>query len=242
MRLLSYNIHKGFSVGNRSLVLEDIRHAIRATGADLVCLQEVVGKNSRHAVAFEKWADIQFEFLADQVWDYNAYGKNAVYDHGHHGNAILSKVPFSHNANHDISVIPLSQRGILHAVTEDGLHVLCAHFGLLAVERRYQIQQLKKILQKIPAIEPLILAGDFNDWHEKSHRALIGFGLREAMEDTMGRVQKTFPARWPLLRMDRIYYRNLKLKSARRLDGNIWRRLSDHSPLIAEFESDAAAT
>ena len=89
MRILSYNIHKGFTVGNRALVLEEIRHAIRATEADLVCLQEVVGENTRHAAVFDKWADIQFEFLADQVWDYRAYGKNAVYDHGHHGLSLI---------------------------------------------------------------------------------------------------------------------------------------------------------
>ena len=235
MRILSYNIHKGFTIGNRTLVLEEIRHAIRATGADLVCLQEVVGENRRHAAALDRWIDTQFEFLADQVWDYRVYGQNAVYDHGHHGNAILSKVPLVQHHNHDVSIMPTSQRGILHAITEEGLHVLCAHFGLLAIERRYQIGRLRQLLQGIPPDAPLVLAGDFNDWREQSHRALRACGLREAMEQVSGRVQKTFPAHWPLLRMDRIYYRNLELVSAQRLDGSAWRELSDHNPLFAEF-------
>ncbi len=235
MKVLSYNIHKGFTIGNRTLVLEDMRHAIHTTGADLVCLQEVVGENQRHAAAFDRWIDTQFEFLADQVWDYRVYGKNAVYDHGHHGNAILSKVPFVEYSNHNVSVMPMSQRGVLHAVTENGLHVLCAHFGLLALERARQIRKLGQLLQKIPQDAPLVLAGDFNDWHEKSHHALLACGLREVMEDTNGRVQKTFPAHWPMLRMDRIYYRNLSLCSANRLDGRQWHRLSDHCPLLAEF-------
>jgi endonuclease/exonuclease/phosphatase family metal-dependent hydrolase len=235
MRVLSYNIHKGFTVGNRSLVLEEIRHAIRASEADLVCLQEVVGENTRHAALIDKWVDIQFEFLADEVWSHHAYGKNAVYDHGHHGNAILSKIPFTHYSNHDISILPFSQRGILHAVTEEGVHVLCAHFGLLAWERRHQIMRLRQVLKNIPVNSPLVLAGDFNDWNEKSHRQLIESGLREVMQDSIGRVQKTFPARWPMFRMDRIYYRNLELKSAMRLDGKAWHKLSDHSPLVAEF-------
>jgi endonuclease/exonuclease/phosphatase family metal-dependent hydrolase len=235
MKVLSYNIHKGFTIGNRTLVLEEMRNAIHTTGADLVCLQEVVGENRRHAAALDRWIDTQFEFLADQVWDHSVYGKNAVYDHGHHGNAILSKVPFSEYSNHNVSVMPLSQRGVLHAVTENGLHVLCAHFGLLALERAQQIRKLGLLLQKIPKDSPLILAGDFNDWHEKSHHALLSFGLREVMEETNGRVQKTFPAHWPMLRMDRIYYRNLSLRTAQRLDGSQWRRLSDHCPLLAEF-------
>jgi endonuclease/exonuclease/phosphatase family metal-dependent hydrolase len=235
MRILSYNIHKGFSVGNRALVLEEIRHAIRATHADILCLQEVVGKNNRHAASFDKWVDTQFEFLADKVWHYHAYGKNAVYDHGHHGNAILSKVPFVQHGNHDVSIMPFSHRGILHAVTEDSVHIMCAHFGLVAIERRFQLKRLIALLEKIPVSAPLIIAGDFNDWNEKSHRELIKVGLSEALQDNVGRVQKTFPARWPVLRMDRIYYRNLELKNAQRLDSLAWRQLSDHCPLFAEF-------
>lgn len=236
MRVLSYNIHKGFSIGNRTLVLEEIRHAIRAAGADLVCLQEVVGENHRHARLFDRWVDTQFEFLADEVWDYRVYGKNAVYDHGHHGNAILSKIPIVQHANHDVSILPASHRGVLHAVTEEGVHVFCAHFGLLALERHYQIARLLRLLQAIPHDAPLVLAGDFNDWHEQSHRRLRAAGLREAFEEAAGRVQKTFPAHWPILRMDRIYFRGLRLRTAQRLDGAEWRRLSDHCPLWAELE------
>ncbi|MEZ5435092.1 MAG: endonuclease/exonuclease/phosphatase family protein [Pseudomonadales bacterium] len=236
MRILSYNIHKGFAMGNRTLVLQEIRKAIRATKADIVCLQEVVGSNHRHAARMEQWIDAQFEFLADQVWDYKTYGKNAVYDHGHHGNAILSKVPFTHYANHDISVVPFSQRGVLHAVTEDGVHVLCAHFGLLSLERRYQMSRLRELLENIPPQAPLVLAGDFNDWNRQVHRALHRLGLREAVQEATGVLQRTFPARFPMLRMDRIYYRNLSLVGAGCAEGLHWQTLSDHSPLCAEFQ------
>lgn len=235
MRVLSYNIHKGFSLGNRVLVLEKIRCAIRETGADLVCLQEVVGENRRHAAVFSQWTDQQFEFLADQVWDYKAYGKNAVYDHGHHGNAILSKVPIAQCCNHDVSIVPLSQRGVLHAVTEEGVHVLCVHLGLLSLERRYQLQRLGSILARIPAHAPMILAGDFNDWNERSHHRLLQWGLHEALQHSTGRLPRTFPAHFPVLRMDRIYYRNVRPLAARCLRGDGWQQLSDHCPLYAEF-------
>ncbi|HRG49433.1 MAG: EEP domain-containing protein [Cellvibrionales bacterium] len=237
MRILSYNIHKGFTVGNRALVLQEIRKAIRATKADIVCLQEVVGSNHRHAARMEQWIEAQFEFLADQVWDYKTYGKNAVYDHGHHGNAILSKVPFAHYANHDISILPFSQRGVLHAVTEDGVHVLCAHFGLLSWERRYQASRLRQLLETIPLQAPLVLAGDFNDWNRQVHHELHRLGLREAVQEATGALQKTFPARFPMLHMDRIYYRNLSLVEAGCAEGLHWRGLSDHSPLRAEFHT-----
>lgn len=236
VKVLSYNIHKGFTVGNRQFVLEHIRHAIRATGATLVCLQEVVGENRQHARKHQQWiSETQFEFLADQVWHHHAYGKNAVYPHGHHGNAILSHYPLQHYRNHDISVMPFSQRGILHAVTEQGIHVFCAHFGLLAWERRRQLQRFAALLAQVPADAPLLIAGDFNDWQEKTHGQLLKLGLREAMAETAGRPHRTFPALLPLLRMDRIYYRHLQLHHAGKLDNAEWRLLSDHCPLYAEF-------
>jgi hypothetical protein len=52
---------------------------------------------------------------------------------------------------------------------------------------------LRALLQKIPDTAPLILAGDFNDWNEKSHQALIHAGLREAMQDgTLAACRKLF--------------------------------------------------
>ncbi|MEZ5538634.1 MAG: endonuclease/exonuclease/phosphatase family protein [Pseudomonadales bacterium] len=236
MRILSYNIHKGFSVGNRRWVLNEIRRAIREVGADIVCLQEVVGENHHHAAQIHQWVDAQFEYLADEVWDYKTYGKNAVYDHGHHGNAILSKVPFTQTNNHDISVLPFSRRGILSTVTEDGVYVLCTHFGLLALERRYQLRCLQALLQAIPHDAPLILAGDFNDWNGRAHRCLREWGLREALSESAGALQKTYPAHLPLLCMDRVYFRNLTLQSAVCLTGAHWRRLSDHRALCVEFQ------
>lgn len=65
-----------------------MRNTIQKYRVDLVLLQEVVGKHEKHTPTTS-----QFEFLADGVWPHFAYGKNAVYDEGHHGNAILSLYP-----------------------------------------------------------------------------------------------------------------------------------------------------
>lgn len=235
LRVLSWNIHKGFTAGNRAFVLEHVRHALRDSRANIVCLQEVVGENRRQASRRHNWiAEAQFEFLADQVWHHHAYGRNAVYPHGHHGNAILSDWPLVHTRNHNISVMPLSQRGVLHAVTAQGLHVLCAHFGLVAWERRRQLAQLLALLAQLPAEAPLVLAGDFNDWQAATHRRLCEAGLREVLAGD-GAPVATFPARWPVLSMDRIYFRGLQLHTAQRLDAGDWRVLSDHCPLVASF-------
>jgi endonuclease/exonuclease/phosphatase family metal-dependent hydrolase len=236
MHVLSYNIHKGFTSGNRTFVLDEIRNAIRSTCADIVCLQEVVGENSRHSKKYANWiSSTQFEFLADQMWGHHAYGQNALYDHGHHGNAILSKYPFISSTNHNISIMPMSERGVLHAVTEQHVHIVCVHFGLVAWERRAQLRKLKHILSQLPNDAPLVLAGDFNDWDSHAHRALLKVGLHEVMVEKTGKLSRTFPAWWPILRMDRIYYRNLTLIDAQLLHDTSWQALSDHCGLLAEF-------
>ena len=47
---------------------------------------------------------------------------------------------------------------------------------------------------------------------------------------------KTFPAKFPLLRLDRIYQRGFSVKRAHVLRGKPWSILSDHSPILAELE------
>nr|WP_235015334.1 endonuclease/exonuclease/phosphatase family protein [Oceanicoccus sp. KOV_DT_Chl] len=221
---------------NLRFILDDLRQAMRALNADLLFLQEVIGERLDAQPVVEGVATSQFEFLADEVWPHHAYGKNAIYQRGHHGNAILSKWPLLESENHDISRWWFSQRGILSCQLENGVYAICIHLGLLQSERRKQLQQLHNLItEKIPANSPLLIAGDFNDWNLSLHRKLQQFGLREALSETQGKPGKTYPARMPLFRMDRIYFRNLQLLDAKVLSGVRWQRLSDHSAVVASF-------
>ena len=49
---------------------------------------------------------------------------------------------------------------------------------------------------------------------------------------------RTFPSGFPLLRLDRVYVRGLRIASARVLSGPTWARLSDHAPIVAELVLD----
>jgi endonuclease/exonuclease/phosphatase family metal-dependent hydrolase len=51
----------------------------------------------------------------------------------------------------------------------------------------------------------------------------------------MGRPVRTFPVRFPLLRLDRIYVKNAHASSPTALPLREWRHLSDHAPLSAEI-------
>ena len=240
-KVLTLNIHKGFSTGNRHFTLEKIRGCLRESGANLVFLQEVAGENSRHKKSVNGWPDQnQFEYLADTVWSHYAYGKNAIYQHGHHGNAILSELPFAESSNFDISLMRFSQRGILHGILENEVHLLCVHLGLFERERSTQIDMLLDYLNNsIPATAPLIIAGDFNDWRESAHQRLISSpGLVEAHETLHRKLAKTFPALLPCLSMDRIYCRGFHVSHIEVMKHPSWRAISDHCAIVAQLELD----
>ena len=61
-------------------------------------------------------------------------------------------------------------------------------------------------------------------------------GLREVFLMATGRAAKTFPARWPLLALDRIYVRHARSAQPLVLPARPWSRLSDHAPLAAQVQ------
>lgn len=243
IKVLTYNIHKGFSTGNRRFVLHDIKDSLRQVDADVVFLQEIQGERNISKSRFDDWPNNrQFEFLADQVWQHHAYGKNAIYKSGHHGNAILSKFPFIEWENIDVSFMRTASRSLLHGTirlpeTDQKIHIICVHLGLFGREREHQLSTLvKRISSHVPADEPLIIAGDFNDWRGQAERHLHhGLGVKEVFKNTHGSYARTFPAALPVLSMDRIYFRGLDIVDCNRLHGQPWSHLSDHTPLLAEF-------
>ncbi len=243
LKVLTYNIHKGFSPGNSAYVLEEIREAIRGVDPDLVFLQEILGEHAGHRKRISGWPEgSQFDFLAKAVWPHHAYGKNAVYAHGHHGNAVLSKFPIAQWENIDVSSNRLESRGILHgSVRISGpsvpLHFFCLHLNLLERGRKAQVQVLcDRINAAVPGECPLVICGDFNDWRGRATAILEReTGVREAFQAVQSSHARSFPARYPLLKLDRCYFRGMDIRNATVLDGPPWDSLSDHLPLLCEF-------
>jgi endonuclease/exonuclease/phosphatase family metal-dependent hydrolase len=243
-KVLTLNTHKGFTSFNRKFVLHELRDAVRTISADIVFLQEVLGSHRRHSRRHKNWpVTPQYEFLADTLWRDFAYGRNAVYPHGHHGNAVLSKFPIVRYQNHDVSIGERERRGLLHCVLkvpgpEVEIHAICVHLALFEAHRRPQLRKLWELVERaVPADAPLVVAGDFNDWRGRAHGPLERHaGLKEAFVATHGRAARTFHARWPLLRLDRIYSRNLHVRNPAAHSLKPWSHLSDHAPLSAEMQ------
>ncbi|MDO5650939.1 MAG: endonuclease/exonuclease/phosphatase family protein [Moraxella sp.] len=238
--VVSYNIHKGMSPLNRIVTLHEMGNALQSAAPDILCLQEVQGQNLKRAVAFNEYPnESQHAWFGEYLKLSKAYGKNAEYAHGHHGNAVLSRHPLDPKHNVNITVNRLEKRGVLHCEVHpvgwrESVVVLNAHLNLLHKDRVKQYQTISDYIHhEIDEKKPLILAGDFNDWSKKSLELLTPLGLTEVFDKLHGDVPATFPAKLPLLSLDRIYVRNLTVEQATVHAGVPWSRLSDHLPISA---------
>lgn len=261
LRIATYNIHKGISsIGSRPRVL-GLKQALISMDADVLFLQEVQGRHDRLAARYVAgWpAQAQYDYLAGES-HHAAYGMNAVYDYGHHGNALLSTFPIASSSNQNVSDHAYESRGILHCriqAPEAEVHCYVVHLGLFGGSRKRQTKALiEAVGDTAPAHSPVIVAGDFNDWGNQlseSMRSDLGVcevfderitapGVGKYLRQLSGRgprkIQpaRTFPAALPWLRLDRIYVRGFKVESAKVLRGAPWATLSDHAPIVATLE------
>jgi endonuclease/exonuclease/phosphatase family metal-dependent hydrolase len=246
LHVATYNIHKGFSHFNRRMMVHELREHLRALGVDIVFLQEVQGLHLKHAEQHNDWPEQpQHEFLAESCWANAAYGRNVIYDHGHHGNAILSRYPILRAHNQDVTHLRFERRGMLHCALDIPgwdvpLHCVCVHLSLLGLSRRRQMAILAEQLEaELPIDAPLIIAGDFNDWNNKAGQVLTErLGVHEAFGGTDGPPARSFPSHLPLLRLDRIYVRGFQVRSLTVHHGLPWARLSDHAALSAQLVAE----
>lgn len=260
LRIATYNIHKGVtSFAGRPRILA-LKQALAQLDPDILFLQEVQGRHDlnalRHAANWPQQG--QHEYLAGDT-HHAAYGMNAVYDHGHHGNALISRFEIASVRNQDVSDHAYESRGILHCVVPvEGVEVHCyvIHLGLFAGGRRRQIDALvQAVSTSSPPDAPLVIAGDFNDWTNQLSRTLYqNLGVVEVFDQPQPtargvmqglrrlgglsapiRPARTFPAMMPWLRLDRIYVRGFRVETAQVLKDGAWARLSDHAPIVTEL-------
>jgi endonuclease/exonuclease/phosphatase family metal-dependent hydrolase len=263
LRIATYNIHKGVtSFGTRPRI-HALKLALTKLDADILFLQEVQGRDDQIAIKHAAHWPLQSQqdFLAGDSHQV-AYGMNAIYDHGHHGNALLSRFPIASSSNQDVSDHAYESRGILHCVVQvpDSkveVHCYVVHLGLFGGSRKRQAAALiEAVRSSAPPDAPVIIAGDFNDWGNQLGELMrvrlnvtevfdqrLTRGVFATLRKLTGRAPKiraarTFPAALPVLSLDRIYLRGLHVDSAEVLHGPLWAKLSDHSPVIATLHLD----
>lgn len=226
LRVVSYNVHR--CVGGDGAHLPDrVASVLRDIDADVVALQEVdSGFETRFGVD-------QLEFLAQEVGMRAIAGPTLRSADGHYGNALLTKLPIRTVRHVDLSVSRREPRGAIDADIEfngSTLRVVATHFGLRARERRAQARRLVRHLGTYHRDLTLLL-GDFNEWRP------IG-GALGSVERIYGRSHRvrSFPARYPLLALDRIWVHPKRAMGSLYVCDNATACIaSDHLPVVAHI-------
>jgi endonuclease/exonuclease/phosphatase family metal-dependent hydrolase len=239
MRIVTYNVHKCRGL-DRRVRPGRIVSVLREVEADIIALQEVlsVGGAAREMD--------QARFIAEELgYDY-CIGENRRLAGGAYGNVILSRLPWRHVHNYDITWRGRERRGCLRVDIETGassgagrlLHLFNVHLGTAYIERRHQARQLvgEKILGNAELTGARVVLGDFNEWTKGLATRLLTEQLQSADVRTHLRSPRTYPGALPLVHLDHIYFDPaLELEQLTLHKSLIALVASDHLPLVADF-------
>jgi endonuclease/exonuclease/phosphatase family metal-dependent hydrolase len=224
IRVASYNTHGGIGRDGH-FVPKRIAGVLSELDADVIALQEVENRATGFDMLNYLKQETQFEAIA---------GPTLLRNGADYGNGLLTRFRVISVQRIDLCVDRCEPRGALDVELDCSgtpMRVLATHLGLRPAERREQIQRLLRVLEGDRPL-PTILTGDINEWF------LWGRPLRwlhKHFEQTPARA--TFPARYPVLALDRIWVkprtllRNIAVHST-----PLARIASDHLPLKAELD------
>ncbi|HEU4664982.1 MAG TPA: endonuclease/exonuclease/phosphatase family protein [Dokdonella sp.] len=223
MRIATWNLHEAVGVDGRCLPAR-IARVLAELDADLVALQEF---SPRRGTVDELAGLLERATGATLVVMPTFLKRGRLF-----GNALLSRLPIVSIEAHDIAVQRREPRNAVDArVDWDGqpLRVLATHLGLRRAERIGQVERLGALLEQGDA--STVLLGDFNEWRLR--------GCLAPLERRLVRVPApaTFPAPYPLARLDRLYVSpHLRVSHVRAHRSRSAAVASDHLPLVATIE------
>jgi endonuclease/exonuclease/phosphatase family metal-dependent hydrolase len=226
VRVLTWNIHKGIGA-DRRYDLGRIIDLARRHEPDIVALQEVDSRGRDPT-------NLPLAALKLALGSHAAEARTIVAEDGHYGHVLISRWPLEQVALHDVSIARREPRCAIDAVvrTPRGpFRAIATHLGLGMGERRWQIRKLVALASGTDPGEGMVMLGDFNDWHGEVRRAVSG--LLPAWS-----FLRTFPARRPIFKLDRIFCRPAGALTQCWTDSEA-ARASDHLPVIADLALEA---
>lgn len=224
LRVASYNIHR--AIGKDGQYQPDrILRVLGEIHADIVALQEIDLMEPGH-VQLLPWLAVRTN-MAGIPGPVRSRGPCQ------YGNALLTRFPVTGVLRWDLSVGSHEARGALAVdlrVEGRSLHVVTTHLGLWPSERPVQAERLRKLLVS-SRYDLTILMGDLNEWNVRG-KALRGLGRLFGPASAPA----TFPARCPLLPLDRIWIAPaLTVARVAVHDTPLSRLSSDHLPIKADI-------
>lgn len=246
LRIVTYNVHKCRGLDRRVRPAR-IASVLREVDADIIALQEVLSISGGAAREMD-----QARFIAEELgYDY-CIGENRRLSGGAYGNVILSRLPWRHVHNYDITWRGRERRGCLRVDIETGasasggatsgggglLHLFNVHLGTAYIERRHQARQLvgDRILGSAELTGARVVLGDFNEWTRGLATRLLTEQLQSADVRLHLRSPRTYPGALPLVHLDHIYFDPaLELVQLTLHKSRTALVASDHLPLVADF-------
>ncbi len=265
LRIVTWNVHGCVGTDGR-FAPERTAEALAALRPDVALLQEVGDNRGVHPPID------QATTLATALGLYCAVGITMPREPYGYGNCTLSRWPVLDSATVDLSYPLREPRACLRTVVghdELRLTTLNVHLGLGASERRYQLGRILEALladyateqvrhhRQLPWLwrwkkadvdklatlpEPLVLAGDFNDFPPGPVTRTLANRLADVGAQLGGRVRgrfsgATFPSKRPVLRLDRVYCsRAVAIHTVEVARTPLLRVASDHLPVVVEAE------
>lgn len=234
IKLLTYNVHSCIG-GDRKLDPGRIAAVIAETEADIIALQEVdVGRRRTDGI---DQAHVIASLLKMQAHFHPALSIAEE----QYGDAIITALPTGAVKSGPLPSIG-ETRGVLSVeitVGDRKLLVVNTHLGLRGRER---IRQMTTLLNSgwlhgtSELSLPTVLCGDFNAIPSSATYRLAARLLKDAQLAGPRAPRATFPARYPLMRLDHIFVSDdLAVHSATVLENRLTKVASDHLPLLAEI-------
>src|SRR5438552_16415244 len=214
LRIASYNVHGCRGTDGRKDAAR-IVEVIRELECDTVGLQEV---------------DYRLDYIGQRLGMQVVPGLTLVRHDGPYGNALLTRRKVLDVRRLELGYGRREPRNALDVdldVRGQPVRVIVTHLGLFAPERRWQVRKLIDLVRETQ--ERLVVLGDINEWFPFSRpvrwfNRLLGHSV----------VERSFPSRWPLLALDRVWVRPrpalLALKAHRSALAAV---ASDHLPVKA---------
>lgn len=227
----TWNIHRARGADakvNPARVLRALVDAPRLAGADLLVLTEADAEARPHPGLVDLAALQRATALAPLpgvAW--------APESHGFLGVVVLLRPHLRVLRTSVIDLPGVCPRGAVVAdlaAPAGPFRIVATHLSLAQPLRIAQMRTIGQFLDRQPPL-PLLLAGDLNEWRPWGGTALT---RRIAGRRLHGPALRTFPARWPLLPLDRILAdRRGAVSDAAVLRDGAFAAASDHLPLVA---------
>lgn len=226
LRVMTWNIHGGVGPDGR-FDLDRIAALIARHRPDVLALQEV-DTRGRGVDCLAPLQGLGIGHFAE--------ARTIVVPDGHYGHALFTRWPTRNVVLHDLSVRRREPRIAIETEVETPfgpLHLVAVHLGLAFLERRRQSMALAALAKRARGM-PTVMMGDFNDW---CSLGLVSRAIHRALPFRTR--LRSFPARWPLLRLDGVYCSAPGMLAASFADPAA-RMASDHLPIIADIRLPVA--